>query len=121
MFVNKTVRAMSGIPGGTPVALATAAPGASQGSATPQPIGRPSDIFWNGWTNRMPQFALGGSRAAMLREGGAVMNNNRNSSTNIGNMNVTVPPGADPAGYANGIRQELQRYDNVMNANQGLL
>ena len=71
-------------------------------------------------SNRMPQFALGGSRATMLREG-AVTNNNRNSSTNIGNMNVTVPPGADPAGYANGIRQELQRYDNVMNANQGLL
>ena len=48
-------------------------------------------------------------------------NNNRSSSTNIGNVHVNVPPGSDGAGIARGVTQELQRYDNVMKSNEGLL
>jgi len=58
---------------------------------------------------------------ASLRSGGGTVNNSRSNATHIGEMNVTVPQGADPAGYARGISQELQRYDHVMNANEGLL
>jgi hypothetical protein len=61
-----------------------------------------------------------GARAAASAAAPASTTNNSSSSTHIGNMHVTVPPGADPVGYANGIRQELQRYDNVMNAQTGL-
>jgi hypothetical protein len=65
--------------------------------------------------------SLGGSRAALDRANSTTNNNTTSSSaTHIGEMHVTVPPGADPAGYASGIKQELQRYDNVQNANTGL-
>jgi hypothetical protein len=47
--------------------------------------------------------------------------NTNTSSTHIGEMNVSVPPGASPADYASGIRQELDRFDNVQNANMGMV
>ena len=65
-------------------------------------------------------FSSLGARAA-ANSNSTSINNSRSSQTSIGNMNVTVPPGSDPAAYGAGIQQELQRYDNVMNANQGLL
>jgi hypothetical protein len=61
-----------------------------------------------------------GSRGALMRGGDSTTNNSNSSSTHIGSMNVSVPPGADPAGYAAGIRQELQHFDNVQNSNTGL-
>lgn len=79
------------------------------------------------WRN--PDFGhweWGGSTAGMaIGSRGAVMGpsttNNRTNQTNIDNLNVTVPPGADPAAYASGISQELQRYEtDVMNANTGI-
>lgn len=65
---------------------------------------------------------LSGADAAMRSsQNNTVNNNTRSNQTSIGNMTVTVPPGSDPAGYARGISQELQRFDPVMNANEGLL
>ena len=61
-----------------------------------------------------------GSRGALMRGGDSTTNNSNSSSTHINNMNVSVPPGADPAAYASGISQELQHFDNVQNSNTGL-
>lgn len=71
------------------------------------------------WNSRIGN--LGGAGAALRSGGGTVNNNSRSNQTHIDNMHVTVPPGADPAGYARGISQELKRYDTVMHANEGLL
>jgi hypothetical protein len=48
-------------------------------------------------------------------------NNSNTSTTNIHSMNVTVPQGADPSAYADGISRRLSDYDNVQNANTGLV
>jgi hypothetical protein len=47
--------------------------------------------------------------------------NNSNTTTNIASMNVSVPPGADPSAYADGISRRLADYDNIQNANTGLV
>lgn len=71
---------------------------------------------WGGATSGLALGARGG-----LAAGNSTTNNNNNTSTtSIDQLNVTVPQGADPVGYASGIKQELQRYDNVMNSNTGL-
>lgn len=76
----------------------------------------PAGRSFNNWRNLNV-----GSRGALLRDSSSTTNNNTSSSsTNIGNMNVTVPPGADPTAYASGIRQELERFDNVQQSNTGL-
>lgn len=113
MFVDKTIRAMRAIPGGSKVATT----GASRPAPPSAP--HPSDIFWNGWDHSIANLNLGAS-AALASNPVSTTNTNNSSQTHIGSMNVTVPPGADPVGYANGIRQELQRYDNVMQAQTGL-
>lgn len=64
--------------------------------------------------------SLGFGRGAALR-GGDTTNNNNSSTTTIGNMHVTVPPGADPSAYADGISRRLGDYNNVANANTGLV
>jgi len=69
------------------------------------------------WNNRIGSMGAG---SALTRGGDTATTNTNTSSTHIGEMNVTVPPGADPAGYAHGIRQELRRYDNVQQSNTGL-
>lgn len=63
--------------------------------------------------------ALGlGAQGAIV---GGTSHNTRSSTTNIDALNVTVPPGADPAAYAAGIQGELSRYDDtVMHANSGM-
>lgn len=68
------------------------------------------------WNSR----GFGGASSALLRGGDTSTTNTNTSSTHIGEMNVTVPPGADPVAYGNGIRQELQRFDNVQQSNTGL-
>jgi hypothetical protein len=68
----------------------------------------------------MGVLRMGGARAA-VDQSTTTTNNNRSSSTNIGNMHINVPPGSDGAGIARGVTQELQRYDNVMKSNEGLL
>ena len=69
------------------------------------------------WNNR----ALGvGARGALWRGGDSTTNNTTTSSTHIGEMNVSVPPGADPAAYAAGIRQHLQRNDPVQQSLTGM-
>jgi hypothetical protein len=52
--------------------------------------------------------------------GGNTHNNTKSSQTNIGSMHVTVPSGADPGGYADGIREHLQRNDPVLNSMTGM-
>jgi hypothetical protein len=47
--------------------------------------------------------------------------NSNTSTTNIHSMNVTVPPGADASAYADGIQRRLGDYNNVQNANTGLV
>jgi hypothetical protein len=69
---------------------------------------------------RWQDLGLGGARGALSRGGDTTTNNTNTSSTSIGEMHVTVPHGADPAAYGAGIRQELQRFDNVQQANTGL-
>lgn len=64
--------------------------------------------------------SLGFGRGAALR-GGDTTNNNNSSTTTIGSMHVTVPPGADPSAYADGISRRLGDYNNVANANTGLV
>lgn len=59
-----------------------------------------------------------GARNAIT--GGDTTTNNTTSSTHIGSMNVTVPPGADPAAYGQGIRQELMRTDPVFQSTTGM-
>lgn len=100
---------------------ANAHPGASPGTTLrlrDSAGNHPSDILLNGGL-KPPPFAFGAG-AAMVRNG-SITNNTRTSSTHIGNMSVSVPPGADPDAYAKGIRQRLDHYDNVQGANQGLL
>ena len=81
-----------------------------------QPMGNAASRTFDNWK------ALGvGARGALIQGGGPSINNSRSSSTSIENMNVTVPAGASPGEYAAGIQQDLQRFDTVMNANQGLL
>lgn len=61
-----------------------------------------------------------GARGALVRGGDTNTTNTNTSSTSIGQMNVTVPHGADPVSYAHGIQQELQRWGAVADANTGL-
>lgn len=61
-----------------------------------------------------------GAAGAITRGGDSSSVNNNTSSTHIGEMNVTVPPGSDPAAYGAGIQQHLERYNNVQNANTGM-
>jgi hypothetical protein len=112
-FTGKTMNFMRYIPGGSANAIGhdAAAREAGQGATT--------GTFDSLWNSRIGN--LGGARSAMRSGGGVVNNNQRSNETHIDNMTVTVPPGADPAGYARGISQELQRYDNVMKSNEGLL
>lgn len=110
-FTGKTMRFMSHIPGGSPDTMRR--DGAAKDSSQ-----RPGtfDALWNSRIGN-----LSGAGAALRTGGGTVNNNTRSNQTHIGNMHVTVPPGADPAGYGRGISQELQRYDTVMHANEGVL
>lgn len=77
------------------------------------------DNSWSRYHNAMGALTIGARAAASAAAPMSTVNNST-ASTHIGNMHVTVPAGADPVGYANGIRQELQRYNNVMNAQTGL-
>lgn len=93
-----------------------AAKAAGAPSVLTQPMGNAASRTFDNWK------ALGvGARGALIQGGGPSINNSRSSSTSIENMNVTVPAGASPGEYAAGIKQDLQRFDTVMNANQGLL
>lgn len=85
-------------------------PGAATGS------GGAAQSFQN-WRN------LGlGSRGALMRGGdSSTTNNNNTSSTNIHSMNVTVPHGADPSAYADGISRRLADYNNIQHSNTGLV
>lgn len=112
-FTGKTMRFMSQIPGGSADAMRR------DGAAKDSGQGTNAGTFDSLWNSRIGN--LGGAGAALRSGGGTVNNNSRSNQTHIDNMHVTVPPGADPAGYARGISQELKRYDNVMNANEGLL
>lgn len=64
---------------------------------------------------------LGLGRGAAVRGGDSTTNNTNTSTTTIGSMNVTVPPGADPSVYADGISRRLGDFNNVANANTGLV
>ena len=67
-----------------------------------------------------PAMPASGARGRLLREGNSTVNTNT-SSTHIGEMNVTVPPGGDPAAYGAGIQQHLERFNNIQNANTGMV
>jgi hypothetical protein len=70
------------------------------------------------WNNRIGI----GSKGALIRGGDSSSTTNSNTSmTNIHSMNVTVPRGADPSAYADGIQRRLSDYNNVQNANTGLV
>jgi hypothetical protein len=62
---------------------------------------------------------LAGSRGAVDRGGGSTTTNTSTSQTHIGEMNVTVPPGANPDDYAFRIQGVLQRNDPVQQAVTG--
>ncbi len=64
---------------------------------------------------------LGLGKGAATRSGGNTTNNSNTSTMNINSMNVTVPPGADPSAYADGIARHLGDWNNVGNANTGLV
>lgn len=87
-----------------------------QSPLTTQPRQAPSNDTFRNWNNLDV-----GARGALTNPVSSSVTNSRTHTTNIENMNVAPPPGASPAEYGGGIRQELNRYDNVMNANQGLL
>ncbi len=83
---------------------------------TGQPMASAANRTFDSWN------ALGlGARGALMRGNVSTTTNSNNRTATFGDINVTVPPGADPTGYASGIQQELQRYSPVMNANQGLI
>lgn len=89
-------------------------PGALPQSASP------SASFNDRWGTFAPITGMGSSRDA-LQGGSQTSNSTTNSSqTHIGEMNVTVPHGADPEAYSAGIKQSLQRYDNVQQSVTGL-
>lgn len=88
----------------------------SPSALTGRPMASAANRTFDNWNK------LGlGARGALVTGGGSSVTNSRSSSTSIENLNVTVPEGASPGEYASGIKQDLQRYDTVMNANQGLL
>jgi len=86
---------------------------------TPESRGLPDTPSFNDlWNNRIGI----GAKTSMLRGGNTMSNtNNSNTTTNIASMNVSVPPGADPSAYADGIARRLADYDNIQNANTGLV
>ncbi|MGB3865059.1 MAG: phage tail tip lysozyme [Xanthobacteraceae bacterium] len=94
-----------------------------QRPAATAPEARSFDDLWNDRADPLleaSRLSQLGARAAVNNRTSTTTTTNNRSAT-FGDINVTVPPGANPAEYANGIRQELQRYSPVMNANEGLL
>lgn len=63
-----------------------------------------------------------GARGAAIRGGEqSSISNSNSSTTNIANMHVTVPPGADPSAYGDGITRRLGEYNNVLSSNTGMV
>jgi chaperonin cofactor prefoldin len=89
--------------GGVPMAVATPGMGAAQSFANWAAINR-----------------MSGARSAIEREGdSSTTNNTSTSQTHIGEMHVTVPPGASADDYAYRIQGVLQRNDPVQQAVTG--
>lgn len=94
---------------------ATATAAGPPSTLTGQPMASAANRTFDNW-NRL---AIG-ARGALMRGNVSTTTNNNRTAT-FGDINVVTPPGADAAGYASSIKQELERYSPVMNANQGLL
>jgi hypothetical protein len=86
---------------------------ASLPSFLPSGSGAAGRLFdqWRGLdTLSRPRFAPGGSTT----------NNSSSSQTSIGTMNVSVPQGANPGDYADGIREHLERVAPVYHSLTGM-
>jgi hypothetical protein len=95
---------------------------AAAGSARPATSGwLPGSSYRGPAGSSLWDHRIGTSRDALVsNSSNSSVNNTSTSSTHVGELNVHVPPGSDGAAIGHGVKQELQRYDNIQQSNTGL-